>query len=198
VADLLTFERFCQFQRNTVADDEEVATRIGNYIKAVCAWARWKVGCDLSTATRTARLSGTGGNLLYPPFWPITSVVSLGVSYGLGSVAWTVLQGTDPDSFQWVVLRPDGHCLMARYRPWPEGYGNILLTAVSGYAENDPEVEDLIQALCMATALCVNEEQMIGEGSKSGVGPETVQLVVRNLKDYQVIMDAIYHHRQHY
>jgi hypothetical protein len=193
VAELLTFARFCAFQQNTPIDDTDVAARVGNYIKAVLAWAKWKIGCDLATATRTMRLSGNGSNLLYPSFWPITSVTSLTVD----TVAWTTLQGADADARQNAFLRPDGHCLIARYQSWPVGYGNILLTAVTGFAESAAELEDLIEALCMAVALFPIEEQMIGLGSKV-LGPENVQQLVRNSKDYQFIMDALYHHRQHY
>ena len=194
MAELLTFARFCAFQPNTPIDGADVRARLGHYIAAVLTWAKWKIGCDLATATRTMRLSGAGTNLLYPSSWPITSVTSLTVY----TVAWTILQGTDAETRQQAFLRPDGHCLIARYQPWSVGYGNILLTAVTGFAEAAPELEDLIEALCMAVALFPLEEQMIGQGSKSGVGPETVQQVVRNSKDYQFIMDAIHHHRQHY
>jgi len=193
VADLLTFARYCAFQPNTPTNDAPLQVRITYYIKAVLAWAKWKIGCDLATATRTMRLSGDGSNLLYPSSWPITSVTSLTVD----TVVWTILQGTDAEARQSAFLRPDGHCLIARYQAWPVGYGNILLTAVTGFADGAAELEDLIEALCMAVALFPIEEQMIGLGSKV-LGPESVQQLVRNSKDYQFIMDALCHHRQHY
>ena len=167
--------------------------RITYYIKAILAWAKWKIGCDLATATRTMRLSGDGSNLLYPSSWPITSVTSLTVD----TVAWTILQGADAEARQTAFLRPDGHCLIARYQAWPVGYGNILLTAVTGFADGAAELEDLIEALCMAVALFPIEEQMIGLGSKV-LGPDSVQQLVRNSKDYQFIVDALHHHRLHY
>jgi len=193
VADLLTFARYCAFQPNTPTTDAPLQVRITYYIKAILAWAKWKIGCDLATATRTMRLSGDGSNLLYPSSWPITSVTSLTVD----TVAWTILQGADAEARQTAFLRPDGHCLIARYQAWPVGYGNILLTAVTGFADGAAELEDLIEALCMAVALFPIEEQMIGLGSKV-LGPESVQQLVRNSKDYQFIVDALHHHRLHY
>lgn len=193
MADLLTFARYCAFQPNTPTTDAPLQVRITYYIKAILAWAKWKIGCDLATATRTMRLSGDGSNLLYPSSWPITSVTSLTVD----TVAWTILQGADAEARQTAFLRPDGHCLIARYQAWPVGYGNILLTAVTGFADGAAELEDLIEALCMAVALFPIEEQMIGLGSKV-LGPESVQQLVRNSKDYQFIVDALHHHRLHY
>ena len=193
MADLLTFARYCAFQPNTPTNDAPLQVRITYYIKAVLAWAKWKIGCDLATGTRTMRLSGDGSNLLYPSSWPITSVTSLTVD----TVVWTILQGTDAEARQSAFLRPDGHCLIARYQAWPVGYGNILLTAVTGFADGAAELEDLIQALAFGVALIVMEEQMIGQGSKS-LGPESVQQVVRKFDEYPLITSAIKHHERHY
>jgi hypothetical protein len=151
-------------------------------------WFLTAIGHEIESSTYTQRLTGDGTPILFTPQWPITAVSSLIVDED----TWSVLTSeSTTDS--------DEECFLPHHGRWIEGRDvtfpsspTIVMTYTAGYATVPADV-----TLCvvMMARLLVRERQRLGEGAKT-LGPENVQQVVRDLKEYPLIEATIRRYSQ--
>ena len=152
-------------------------------LKAADAWLKGRIGTAVESDSYTRRLSGEGVAMLRLPDWPLTAVSSL----TLDGAALTVLVGSATDTGQDVFADADGLLWMRNDDVFTKGRGNILITYTAGYASTAIP-EDLQQACVVLTWLIAEERTRIGIGGKT-LGPEQINLVVRNSKDYDTMIE---------
>lgn len=177
---LITLDRLRLFREVPTSLEAEAMAAIA----AASSYLTQKIGRPAWSATYTERLSGDGGRNLETTYWPITSVASVYIDDTLQ----TVIDSTDSvDSGEDLYLPPHGLWIEHRDGGFPEGRGNVLITYTAGFVVIP---EALQQAAAMVAALLLAERGLLGLGSKT-LGPEQIQAVVRNPKDYQVIQGAV-------
>jgi len=162
-----------------------------DFIDMVDPWAIETIGCDPASAARTERLSGDGTVLLYPSYWPVTAVTSIGIE-NLGMTLTTMLYSATTDSYQDVFVPAHGEWLEMRAPSdstnglgvWPRGTGNIKLVYTAGYATIPA---DLKGAIAMATLIVMAERTKLGK-TQVQVGAEAVREIVRKSDEYPFIM----------
>ncbi len=179
----------------TVGTDPAVVARLSDCLAAASAYMEKRIGRLLGQATYTKRLDGLGVPVLVLPYWPATAVANLAVN----GAAWTVMLDTDADTGQQCTLDGSARMLLARYCPFPRGFGNVQVTWTAGFqVSSDPTIsyfpDDIQQATAMVTHLLLLENVRIGEGSLT-LGPEQVQNIARNPDDYKFIESVISHWR---
>lgn len=180
MADLISLAYAKQFRSVATADE----TAAADAIKMASAWFQGRVGRVLASATITEVGSGDGTALYLPRAWPITAVTSLTVD----TLAWTVLMGTAAEAYQYAFVPAHGGWVEARSGyAFPVGSGNIRMVYTGGFATIPDDVQ---YATALLTHLLLRERNVLGDGTKQ-LGDESIQQVVRNPKDYHVIMDAV-------
>lgn len=150
-------------------------------LKSADAWIKARIGTPVESDTYTSRLSGEGVAMLRLPHWPLISISSLVVD---GS-AWTVLAGTDADTNQDAYADENGLIWARNGQVFARGYGNVLVTYAAGYATVP---FDLQMACIILTHLIFAESTRVGVGGKT-LGPEQINLMVRNVKDYDTLIE---------
>jgi hypothetical protein len=191
MANLTTAERVQHIK--ALGDKADVISRLEECLAAASAWFETAVG-PILTASYTERLSGGLSPVLKLAHKPCTAVTSLSVN----GTTWRVLTSAVVDTGQEVFLPSHGMWLEARGYLWPKGNGNILITYTAGYgATAEVLPDDIQQSVALVTLLLMEESNRLGIGAKT-LGPEQINLVIRNAKDYQFITDTINHYGRIY
>jgi hypothetical protein len=153
---------------------------------AVERYFQGKIGFppEKAAAPILERVDGTGSSLLRLRRWPIVSVASLKVC----GATLAVLGPTDSDAGQPVVITQDGMFLQHRTGFFPEGVANCEASYTAGWAPE--ELADLALVGAMVVHLLLAEGTVLGQGAVT-IGDQQIQAVVRNPKDYQMIVDTI-------
>lgn len=180
MADLITLAYAKQFRSVATADE----TAAGDAIKMATAWFQGRVGRTLASTSYTEVGSGDGSYIFKPRNWPITAVTSLVVD----TLTWTVLVGTAAEAYQYAFVPSHGGWVEARSGyTFSKGWGNVRIVYTAGYSTIPDDVQ---YAAALLTHLLLRERVVLGDGTKQ-LGDESIQQVVRNPKDYQLIMDAV-------
>jgi hypothetical protein len=194
---LTTVARVTTFK--TLGTDPVTIARLTGCIAAASAYMERRIGRPLGIATYMHRLSGNGTPALRLPAYPVTAVASVVVC----GQPWVVMLDTDAELGQDCILDDAGRMLLARSWPWPRGIGNIQVTYTAGLgtytppsagppivAEASTFPDDIQHATVLVTHLLMIETDRIGEGALT-LGPEQVQNLARDPKDYDFIEKTI-------
>lgn len=182
---LTTLDNVSTFRQLKNAADETAAL---SFLQAASAYVEKAVGRALTLQAYTKTLSGDGAPLLLLPHWPIVSVTSLSVD----GDAWDVLASGSEHDGEEAFLPEHGLWLEAVDGAFPRGTANVLIAYTAGYQVIP---EDLQLAVAMLTHLLLVERGRIGDGAKT-LGPENIQTIVRNPKDYEFIRRTIRRHAE--
>ena len=169
------------------ADDPNLLARANAALGMASAWFEGQVGHAILQATYAWNLNGSGSRDLSVPVRPIITVNSLTV----GGFSWAVMMPGDADTTQEAVLAPNGNYLIARQIPWPKGWGNVLLNADAGYATVP---DDVAYAVALFAGVLCNESMALGFGGET-LGPEHINSLARNPKDYDAVMNTLQNFR---
>jgi hypothetical protein len=189
---LVPIQDFVDF-KEMVADDRPSGLLA---LASAEAWWRWRTTATWEYDTYTERLNGNGSRVLRPRHWPIVSITSLEVD---GST-WNIMLNTTAteagqEAFFNDQQKPFPRSITARGSYYfPKGQANIRLVSVAGFLVFP---EDARTAVLWVAALIFDEPKRIGIGAKT-LGPEQVQLMVRNMKGYDIIQDALDHYSVHF
>ncbi|MDD2857786.1 MAG: hypothetical protein PHU75_03840 [Candidatus Nanopelagicales bacterium] len=153
------------------------------------AWVTGQLGFDPNALSRTEITTGDGSRVLRVTAWPVTAVTALTVD----GAAWSVLaqSGTYDGSQQAIIDRSGKWIEALGLYVFPVGT-IISNTYTAGYATIP---DDLQQVAVMATWLALEESNRLGMTGKS-IGPEQVNSLARNSKDYEFMHDTIQRYRR--
>ncbi len=184
------------------AVSESAKSVMESFLAMAEQWAIGIIGCDLSAATVTERLSGDGSLILYTSRWPVTAVTSV----ELEQVGLTLTTMTDasaeadqdvylPPHGLWIALRPIWQGTQGLIG-WPEGVSNVKVVYTSGYSAALMPA-DVTGAIAQMTWLLWQERDRLGDGSLS-VGDRSVSQVVRDIKEYPFLAATLRRHGRPY
>lgn len=184
------------------ADDPQLLARANAWLNGASSLIEKLVGYSFAAALDTVLLNGRGSRMLPVPRPPIISVVSLVVC----GVPWSVIEAGNSELSQAAMVEPEFRChLIGRFQPFPKGFGNVALSAYCGYGTVDltatpPTVtavipEEVQNAVALFAAVGTLEASFAGFGGET-LGPEHINNLARNKKDYDSIMDVVKYYSQ--
>ena len=191
---LTTLDRLRELRSGLVPDDTLGTQRATDCLTAASLWLSRQA--PIGEVTEFDIWTQADGRVLPVPLKPIISVDGLTVD----GLAWTVLDAGDSDAGQWAVIDASRFFIASRFGRFPAGVGNIRLEYTGGF-DTTPDKDtglltgvpdDVQQAVAMLAGILIEETNRLGITAKS-LGPENVNMIARNVKDYGFLQAVVNH-----